>query len=165
MNRQLGPAVAGSALQPSDPYCWAATDVGLARSINEDSYGTSGQTEARPGANWEGSLGADGWAIVADGMGGHAAGEVASELAVKCLTAMLPKLSSPEKIAAAVEATNRALYDAMDSRPALTGMGTTIAGVRFLGNSSDRLQCRGQPCLCREGRPVDEDQRRPCDPR
>nr|WP_314444399.1 protein phosphatase 2C domain-containing protein [uncultured Sphingomonas sp.] len=82
-------------------------------------------------ASWEGWLEPNGWALVADGMGGHVAGEIASKLAVQCLAAVLPALATADELASAVEATNLALFDAMRMRPELTGMGTTVAGCRL----------------------------------
>lgn len=115
--------------ESSQVYCWAATDVGLLRQANEDAFATSSQAPNELPSAWEGSLGAEAWAIVADGMGGHAAGEVASILAIECLRTVLRPDFSREELVASINATNLALYDAMALRPELTGMGTTIVGV------------------------------------
>jgi protein phosphatase len=117
-------------------HCWAATNVGHVRTNNEDAYLTSGQAHDHLVESWEGELGAEGWALVADGMGGHAAGEVASMLAVQCIASVLPSLSTTDEVVAATEAANMALFDAVERRPELSGMGTTIAGVRVLGRSA-----------------------------
>ncbi len=117
-------------------HCWAATHVGSVRDNNEDAYLTSGQDVDHALASWEGPLNPDGWALVADGMGGHAAGEVASDLAIRCLASLLPTLSSTKEVAAAIEAASMALFGAMKARPELSGMGTTIAGVRLLSGSA-----------------------------
>ena len=61
-------------------HCFAATDVGHVRTSNEDCYATSGGVERD---RWSGELDPmRGWALVADGMGAHAAGEVASGIAL-----------------------------------------------------------------------------------
>lgn len=117
-------------------FCWAVTHPGLVRGNNEDAYLTSGQYPDGGVESWEGPLEPNGWALVADGMGGHAAGEVASDLAVQCLASVLSGLSTLDEVAAAVETTNIALFDTMRLRPELGGMGTTIAGVKFLGSSA-----------------------------
>ena len=117
-------------------YCWAATDVGLVRSGNEDSYRTSGQLNEKTNERWEGKLKSHAWAFVADGMGGHAGGEIASTLAIECLATVLPSLATSEEVRAALEATNLALYDAMEFRRDLRGMGTTIAGISARGSSA-----------------------------
>ena len=119
-----------------DFYCWAATDIGLVRAGNEDAFATSLQPPGAPVSAWEGSLGPEGWSIVADGVGGHNAGGVASELAVECLRTVLRSDFSPNELIASIDATNLALYDAMDSRPDLVGMGTTIVGVLLRGPSA-----------------------------
>lgn len=120
----------------SPVYCWAATHVGAVRDNNEDTYLTSGQAADNPRERWEGPLQPNGWAMVADGMGGHAAGEVASELAVQCLASVLSSLTTVEEVTAAIEAANIALFEAMYVRPELTGMGTTIVGIRLQGRNA-----------------------------
>ena len=112
---------------------FAATHRGHVRSRNEDYYGTSA-SDAEAIAPWAGTISPDeGWALVADGMGGHAAGEVASLLSAKCLSIMMPELLSEQAVTDAIVATNAALHEAMRQQPGLAGMGTTIAGLRFLG--------------------------------
>jgi protein phosphatase len=117
-------------------YCWAATHVGSVRDNNEDAFLTSGQDLKDAQVSWSGPLGPDGWALIADGMGGHVAGEVASKIAVRSLSTALADLTAAEEVASAIEATNVALFDAMERRPELHGMGTTIAGVRFFGGAA-----------------------------
>lgn len=136
-------------------YCWAATNVGRVREGNEDAFLTSGQDVQDESGSWEGWLQADGWALLADGMGGHAAGEVASQLAVQCMASLLPALSSAEEVSAAIEVTNEALFQAMDMRPELKGMGTTLAGVKLLGSTAllfnvgdSRIYCLSDGKLC-----------------
>jgi serine/threonine protein phosphatase PrpC len=64
---------------------------------------------------------------LADGMGGQAAGEVASRYVVKRLAAQ--RLESEREIAEALAAINAELYAAMAADPELMGMGTTVAGL------------------------------------
>lgn len=105
-----------------------ASHCGLVREWNEDSCAVSG-VDGRL-TSWRGSLSSrDGWALIADGVGGHAAGETASALAVEILRPMMPQLQSDHDIQLAVNAADAALFMAMDLRPELRGMGTTIAGV------------------------------------
>jgi len=95
------------------------TDVGLVRSNNEDNCYVSI---------------ADGLFIVADGMGGHAAGEVASELAIREVCAKvqtgLSELGEASEITAllgeALAAANRVIRQAGQENPAWQGMGTTV---------------------------------------
>ncbi len=68
-------------------------------------------------------------AVVADGMGGHSAGDVASVIAVNMVVSELKKGgtgSAASLVAAAVTAANHAVYDMAASDPALRGMGTTM---------------------------------------
>jgi protein phosphatase len=94
--------------------CGAATDVGLVRTVNEDGY-----------------LVTESLFAVADGMGGHRAGDVASSEALEVLrTAVL--LPTLEDLVAAVEAANHIVYEKSISDPELSGMGTTLCAVALL---------------------------------
>lgn len=104
------------------------TDVGCVRQINEDSVAfiaSAGSSQARdPGA----------LALVADGMGGHAAGEVASALALEVVRRVYYSLDKApaEALRAAFDAANRAIFDYAAKHPECAGMGTTCTalGVR-----------------------------------
>jgi serine/threonine protein phosphatase PrpC len=66
---------------------------------------------------------------VADGLGGHPAGEVASALVARQLAQAGPLLDSQDSVREALHACNRAVHAAAARDPALTTMGTTVAGV------------------------------------
>ncbi|MBC9726259.1 PP2C family serine/threonine-protein phosphatase [Streptomyces sp. TRM68367] len=68
---------------------------------------------------------------VADGLGGHPGGEVASALVARRIAAIGPALSGEEAVRGALHACNRAVYDAAggDEGGELAAMGTTVAGV------------------------------------
>lgn len=96
----------------------ARTHVGMRREVNQDAYG-SGQ----PGSAT--------LLVVCDGMGGHAAGEVASKLGVETiLAAFSPEMPPDEALRAAFAAANERIYD--EGRGS---MGTTGVAALFLQNS------------------------------
>jgi PPM family protein phosphatase len=92
----------------------AATDVGRVRTTNEDSVLASAPVF-----------------VVADGMGGHAAGEVASQVALAALRAALPPDARADlpTVAAAVQTSNREVYRRASADAGLRGMGTTMTGI------------------------------------
>ncbi len=90
----------------------ASTDVGLVREVNEDSISVDGKL-----------------ALVADGMGGHAAGEVASELAVKVIRASFWTDPSTEGLRNAVVQANEAIIADANRNSERLGMGTTIVAL------------------------------------
>ncbi|HLF60480.1 MAG TPA: protein phosphatase 2C domain-containing protein [Acidimicrobiia bacterium] len=97
-------------------YIWAAaTHQGMARANNEDSVfpETSGESSG-PAI-----------LMVADGMGGHIAGEVASRLAVN--TAASSDLPPADRVAAA----NRSIREQVARQPDLEGMATTLTLVEL----------------------------------
>ena len=74
--------------------------------------------------------------VVADGMGGHAAGEVASSMAVESLREALSKneesdtlFPAPHRLERAIKTSNQKIYEAGKQSPALAGMGTTLVSV------------------------------------
>lgn len=116
---------------------FAATHVGLVRSNNEDACALPGWASDSETERWHGHLPADGgWALVADGMGGHAFGEVASEMAVELLRPMMASLADRPAVEDALREANAYLFGAMMARPELGGMGTTLAGVVLHGETA-----------------------------
>ncbi|QBR72022.1 serine/threonine-protein phosphatase [Beijerinckiaceae bacterium] len=101
------------------------TDVGRVRSSNEDSVAFVIPSNNEPSAR-RGSL-----LLVADGMGGHAAGEVASALAVEVVRRVYFLLDAPvpDSLLTAFEAANRAILDHSKSNPDCKGMGTTCTAL------------------------------------
>lgn len=90
----------------------AATHVGRIRQTNEDAY------------HVDPSL-----LVVADGMGGHAAGEVASGLAVRML-ATWPDWSNPaHELRSSFIQANEAIFARAQADPAQAGMGTTVTAA------------------------------------
>lgn len=68
--------------------------------------------------------------VVADGMGGHAAGEVASSIAAETLLELDQRsVLHPGDVIAQVEEANRRILASAAQHPEQTGMGTTVAGV------------------------------------
>jgi protein phosphatase len=96
------------------------SDIGLEREDNEDSAYAGAQLLA-----------------VADGMGGHAAGEVASAAAIDALRPLDTQVPAGELLDAldhAVRRAGRALRDMAAADPALTGMGTTLTALLWSGS-------------------------------
>ena len=91
----------------------AATDVGRVRTTNEDSVLVAGTVFA-----------------VADGMGGHLAGDVASALATTRLGDLGALAeATPEDVVAALDAANADILAAADPDGQRHGMGTTVTGL------------------------------------
>lgn len=97
------------------------TDVGCERQVNEDCMGFF-----NPGGSAR--LGSRGVvAVVADGMGGHSAGEVASSLATEAVGSVFFEREGDPRTALvrAFAEANRRIYDLAQAQPDKDGMGTT----------------------------------------
>jgi serine/threonine protein phosphatase PrpC len=97
----------------------ARSDVGLLREGNEDSAYASGRLLA-----------------VADGMGGHAHGEVASSVAIAAMASLEEAQQGGDllnAIEAAVRDANRKLHEMVGRDPSLKGMGTTLTAMLWNG--------------------------------
>ena len=66
---------------------------------------------------------------VADGLGGHPAGELASSVVVESLARIAGLLTDEDAVRTAVESCNQAVYDQASLDTARTAMGTTVAGL------------------------------------
>ena len=111
------------------------TDVGLQRDHNEDAIASDDSM---------------GFVVLADGMGGYKAGEVASEMAVLSITAelmeglanqqpgkvdsALGKQAEAQLIFDAVKSANEVIYSVSQSQPQCAGMGTTLVVGVFTNN-------------------------------
>ena len=100
---------------------WAAvTDQGHVRSNNQDAY-----------------YAGDHLLVVADGMGGMAAGDVASRIAVEAVAPLDARIDDEQQMDAlheALEAANGRIADLVAADETLSGMGTTLTAVIFSGD-------------------------------
>jgi protein phosphatase len=110
------------------------TDVGKVRSLNEDSFG---------------SLPEKAFFVLADGMGGHAHGEVASSTAVETMTELYQQAPEPdlsiweaaikaplEFMALAIQKANAMIREKAAADLSYKSMGTTIVAMHFLGDKA-----------------------------
>ncbi|HIY79040.1 MAG TPA: Stp1/IreP family PP2C-type Ser/Thr phosphatase [Candidatus Olsenella excrementavium] len=107
-------AVSGS----NEFISWGArSDVGLVRGHNEDSFLLRAPLF-----------------MVSDGMGGHAAGEVASSIAVETVGEQAPGTADDVLLGAAVESANMSVIEASEQGIGKPGMGCTATAVLIEGN-------------------------------
>jgi PPM family protein phosphatase len=106
--------------------------VGKVRTENEDCASFVRPSDKGPLAT-HGML-----AVLADGMGGHEAGELASQLAVEWVTRSYysAKARPPEALKRALLDANREIYRTARAEPALKGMGTTCVAAAVCGDQA-----------------------------
>src|ERR1043166_9089837 len=135
-----GTKTGGLAFHTRDPHMALAvevagkTDVGCVRANNEDNFGYDSRY---------------GIFVVCDGMGGQAAGEVASKMGVDILLDYFRKLgpapknqpvnghqtSGAEVLASAIQLANRTIFNAGQEQNGQSGMGSTIVVALVRGNA------------------------------
>jgi serine/threonine protein phosphatase PrpC len=117
---------------------FAASDVGLVRSNNEDSVYVGERL-----------------VVVADGMGGLPAGELASDIVVRALAVVDTVVDSPEplqELCAALQTANERIEAAVAEDPEREGMGTTVTAVLLTGDRIAAVNVGDSRCyLSRDG--------------
>jgi len=109
------------------------TDLGMRRATNQDSVAAMVASKGKRPARCGDLL------IVADGMGAHAAGELASKLAVDTIPHAYQKLADLAPQAAlrqAVQEANAKIYAKGQSSPEFNGMGTTCSCLLMLAGTA-----------------------------
>lgn len=99
------------------------TDIGRKRKTNQDSFYMGLEKKLF---------------VVADGMGGHNGGDIASQMAVKVLPEYLYKNITMDPnllLAASIKESNRSIKNYGETHPELVGMGTTIVSFLFRGQN------------------------------
>lgn len=107
---------------------YGQTDIGQKRKINQDSFLKDDDLHLY---------------VVADGMGGHLGGEVASQLAVQVMQKFCREntsISPRDRLDQGVNAACRAIFEQAKTDPELSGMGTTIVAVLIEGDSATIAQ-------------------------
>ena len=108
----------------------SSTDTGLVRSVNQDLAVETSTLYA-----------------VADGMGGHAGGEVASRMAVEALTVAFGRQPTGKGLSDAVVEANTAVWQHSLDNPELRGMGTTLTAVALVNEDGNDLLALVNVCL------------------
>jgi protein phosphatase len=134
---------------------YGQTDVGRRRKLNEDSFLVDPETNLY---------------AVCDGMGGHNAGEVASQMAIEALESFIRRSHQEKEITwpygldvdlsfdgnrlkTAVKLANKKVFKAADNREEYTGMGTTVVVTLVSGNVMTVGSAGDSRCyLLREGK-------------
>ena len=117
----------------------AKSDIGKVRESNQDAYATGEMPDGVA------------WAVVCDGMGGAAGGNVASETAVKIISEQITSAyrgsmrskSIKNLLVTAINAANISVFDLAQANSKLAGMGTTVVcalvadGVAYIAHAGD----------------------------
>lgn len=99
----------------------AQSDQGLVRESNEDSYIANGEIAVF---------------LVADGMGGHAAGEIASQITASAVEEVMsgrePETNPEDLLQLAVQYANKRVFETQEEKPECRGMGSTLTALTFM---------------------------------
>ena len=118
-----------------------------AREIQEDDFGFIDGATLEPGGQHP-------VVVVADGMGGHASGEMASRLAVRAFVEAYGTEGRPsDRLRAGLDHANRAIDDAVRKNLSLDGMGTTLVAAAVTTDGLEWVSVGDSPLyLYRDGR-------------
>lgn len=120
------------------------SDVGRQRGNNEDAFAIA-------------PLPSGILCIVADGMGGHQAGEVASRLAVETIQEAVARAGGdPAALVEAVQAAHRAIRQAGVADPTKTGMGTTVVCALLRDGQAHLVSVGDSPAFLLRGSQVSQ---------
>jgi serine/threonine protein phosphatase PrpC len=88
-------------------------------------------------------------AVLADGMGGHAGGALASRMACESFIKayVSQEGSNRERLVEGLTAANQAIADTVDANPMLAGMGSTLVGVTFSAEGIEWVSVGDSPLL------------------
>jgi serine/threonine protein phosphatase PrpC len=113
------------------------THCGAVRTNNEDALVVGAATVAGPSmpdpVTIQLPVRTSAVVAIADGIGGHVAGEISSACAVRRLAERSAELTGPTEIIDLLDRINDQLYDLAERRPEYRGTGTTIVGLLFSG--------------------------------
>ena len=107
---------------------YALTDIGKTRKVNQDAQFASTEPVGELSNLF----------VVADGMGGHQAGDFASRYLIEHMPEYIKESGENEPVAAlrkGIEAVNQELYTLSCEREELAGMGTTLVAASIQGNT------------------------------
>ncbi|MFG1487122.1 Stp1/IreP family PP2C-type Ser/Thr phosphatase [Halobacteriovorax sp. RZ-1] len=104
-----------------DIICAGVSDIGRKRETNQDSIYVGNSSKLY---------------VVADGMGGHSGGELASTMAIKYVAEKVKELKASSTdtstvLKDSVHFANEKIKNYADEEPSLKGMGTTVVGILF----------------------------------
>lgn len=136
---------------------WLATHRGLTRSTNQDRALVSDRQTVAAEEAWSGHLTAGReWLAVADGMGGHDAGNIAAEIAIGAVSRGIGLVNSEHSFMELVLHANRSIFEAMHTGEGPPRMGSTIVavviheGIALIANVGDsRAYLIRDGCLIR----------------
>lgn len=121
-----------------------------ARSYQEDTaLFWSGEGDAVPEAAANANGGPDVVAVLADGMGGHAGGALASRMACESFIKAFSGHpgSNRERLVEALDAANQSIAATVEANPMLSGMGSTLVGVTFGANGVEWVSVGDSPLM------------------
>lgn len=126
-----------SAVPSRKRHIWVATHKGVIRDSNQDRAVTQAARTHDANDSWRESAEYTClWAAVADGMGGHEAGNIASEVVIDCVCTLLPDVRSEKDMADLAQLANRMVFQAMFSGEGRMRMGSTLVAVAVRSNTA-----------------------------